>query len=119
MPRKEFSRKTKAFIIERAQGRCEGCQAALKIGEGDCDHILPADLGGDNKPANGQWLCKVCHKAKTKVDTRGIRKANRKRDKATGAIQPKGKIPARPKPGKKQPLIAKINLPPRNLYEGN
>ena len=60
MPRKEFTRKTKAAILKRANGHCEACGAVLKKGETEVDHILPCSLGGDNTPANGRALCKVC-----------------------------------------------------------
>ena len=39
----------------------------------DADHILPIALGGDEwEFKNIQTLCKVCHKAKTKVDMKRI-----------------------------------------------
>lgn len=93
--RLEFSRKVRKQIIDRANGKCEGCGAALKPSEGDADHILPSELGGKAEAANGQWLCKVCHKAKTADDVRKIRKADRQRDKASGAVKPKGKMQSR------------------------
>lgn len=96
MPRIEFSRKVRRQIIERAQGKCEKCGAALKPGEGDADHILPAELGGQATLANGMWLCKPCHKAKTADDVRRIRKADRQRDKHTGAWKPSARKLGRP-----------------------
>jgi len=95
MPRKEFTRKTKAAIIKRANGHCEACKAVLKPREGEIDHVLPCSLGGDNSPANGRLLCRVCHKAKTKGDVQKTRKADRQRDKATGAMQSKTKLKSR------------------------
>src|SRR5690606_19092516 len=68
MSRVEFSRKVKAAIIKRAGGKCEKCNAALKAGEGEVDHILPCALGGEATVANGRLLCRVCHKAKTHTD---------------------------------------------------
>jgi len=93
--RLEFSRKVRKQIIDRADGKCEKCGSALKAGEGDADHILPSELGGKAEAANGQWLCKICHKAKTADDIKRIRKADRQRDKATGAVKPKGSMPNR------------------------
>lgn len=104
--RLEFPRKVRKQIIDRANGKCEKCNAALKAGEGDADHILPSELGGKAEAANGQWLCKVCHKAKTADDVRRIRKADRQRDKASGAVKPKKSVQSRndlrtePKPRK-------------------
>lgn len=90
MTRLNFSRKTLREGHVRANGRCEKCGAALKPGEGEGDHILPAELGGEPTLANLQILCRVCHKAKTADDVRRIRKADRARDKASGAMKSKG-----------------------------
>lgn len=87
MPRLNFPRKVLAAGHERAAGKCEKCGAALKPGEGEGDHILAAELGGEPTLANLQILCRVCHKAKTAKDIGRIRKADRQRDKASGAAR--------------------------------
>jgi 5-methylcytosine-specific restriction protein A len=115
--RAEFSRKVRRQIIERASGRCEACEATLKPSEGEVDHILPCALGGEPTVANGRLICRVCHAEKTANDIRSIRKADRARDKATGAIAPKQKIrsagfPVSQKP-ERQP---RQTLPYRPLY---
>jgi 5-methylcytosine-specific restriction endonuclease McrA len=92
-----FSRKTRREASDRADGCCEGCGARLKKGEGECDHILPAELGGEPVLSNAQWLCRMCHADKTADDIRRIRKADRMRDKASGAWKP----PHNPMPGSK------------------
>lgn len=93
MPRAHnFTRKQRAEIALRAGGCCEKCHAKLKVGEGEADHILPVELGGESETENGQWLCNVCHKSKTATDIRQIRKADRMRDKHTGAW-PKSRTP--------------------------
>ena len=95
MPRAHnFSRKQRAQIALRASGCCEKCHAKLKVGEGEADHILPVELGGESEVENGQWLCRVCHGGKTADDIRRIRKADRMRDKHLGAF-PKSKNPIR------------------------
>lgn len=121
--RKEFTRKSRKAIIDRAKGKCEACKAVLKPGEGEVDHILPCELGGDNSPANGRLLCRVCHKAKTAEDVRRIRKADRQRDKATGAARKPTKMKSRgfeyeKKPAKidKQAVSDAARLPRRQLY---
>jgi 5-methylcytosine-specific restriction endonuclease McrA len=58
----------------------------LKVGEGQADHVLPVELGGESAIENGQWLCHPCHKPKTADDIRRIRKADRMRDRHTGAM---------------------------------
>jgi 5-methylcytosine-specific restriction protein A len=110
--RTEFTRKTLRQGFERAHGCCEKCKATLKKGEGEGDHILPAELGGTNELANLQILCRVCHAEKTAQDVRRIRKGDRQRDKASGAVKPKGWQ----KPVKEQ-RTTKAGLPPRRLYQ--
>jgi 5-methylcytosine-specific restriction endonuclease McrA len=81
-----FTRKQRAELALRAKGCCELCSMRLKAGEGDADHILPVELGGESDLANGQWICKPCHKAKTAKDVGMMRKAERQRDRHTGAM---------------------------------
>lgn len=121
MARVEFSRKIKAAIIARADGKCEACKAALKTGEGEVDHILPCELGGEATIANGRLLCRPCHKEKTASDVRRIRKSDRQRDRHSGAIKPKGTIksagfPTVDKPKRGVPKDALPELPRRQLY---
>jgi 5-methylcytosine-specific restriction endonuclease McrA len=113
--RLEFPRKVKTAIIARANGKCEACRAVLKPGEGEVDHILPCALGGKPEAANGRLICTVCHKAKTASDIGSIRKADRQRDKASGAIRPKAKIRSVGFPTKER--TPKKSLSPRRIYE--
>lgn len=76
-----FTRKQRRIMESRAGGCCEKCHTILKIGEGDADHIIPVELGGESEIENGQWLCRPCHKGKTALDIKMIRKAERVRDK--------------------------------------
>jgi 5-methylcytosine-specific restriction enzyme A len=94
MSRKEFTRKTKAKGFERSNGLCEKCSAKLKVGEAEFDHVLPCALGGDNSLDNLEVLCRSCHKDKTADDVRGIRKADRIRDKRSGAFKKRSSFPA-------------------------
>jgi 5-methylcytosine-specific restriction protein A len=84
-----FTRKIIKQAKAQANGRCENrmCGAVLKVGEGEADHILPVEMGGESILINCQILCDVCHKAKTKKDIGSIRKSDRQRDKHTGAFQ--------------------------------
>jgi len=94
MPRKEFSRKVRREALERAAGHCENkaCKAVLKPGEAEIDHILPLEMGGESVIANAQVLCRACHRGKSALDIKAIRKSDRARDKASGAIKPKQSI---------------------------
>lgn len=91
MARLEFSRKVRNQVFERANGHCENkrCGAVLKPGEGEYDHILPAEFGGEATVANCMLLCRPCHKAKTARDIKRIRKSDRQRDKARGTFKRK------------------------------
>lgn len=116
--RAEFSRKTKAAVILRAAGKCEKCSAALKAGEGDVDHILPCALGGEPTIANGRLICRVCHAEKTANDIRQIRKSDRQRDKATGAVRSKQSIksPSFPSTEKAESRSSKAMPPRRPMF---
>lgn len=117
MPRREFPRKVKAAAIARAAGHCQGCRAVMKPGEAEVDHILEDALGGEPILANAQVLCRVCHVAKTAERVRAIRKADRARDKASGAIRPKQAIKSAGFPQSKPKREPKTPLPPRALYQ--
>ncbi|HWD14187.1 MAG TPA: HNH endonuclease signature motif containing protein [Pseudochrobactrum sp.] len=110
----EFTRKIKAQIITRANGKCEKCSAILKAGEGEVDHILPCALGGEATVANGRLLCRVCHVEKTADDIRRVRKSDRQRDKASGALRTKSALAGRKQP---KPALTKIVQKRRSLYE--
>lgn len=98
MPRAHnFTRKQRAEIALRAAGCCEKCGARLKVGEGEADHVLPVELGGESTVENGQWLCSPCHREKTTIDVRGMRKAERVRDTHIGAKIRSGGFPKRPR----------------------
>ncbi len=114
MARKEFPRKIKAAAIARAAGHCDKCKAVLKPREAEVDHILPDILGGEPVLANAQVLCRECHKDKSADDIRRTRKADKQRDKASGAIKPKQSIASPPKAEKP---AGKVALPPRAMFK--
>jgi 5-methylcytosine-specific restriction endonuclease McrA len=112
MARKEFPRKVKQAALDRAAGKCQRCNAVLKPREGEVDHILPDILGGEPVLANAQVLCRQCHADKTAADVRRTRKADRARDKASGAIRPSSSL-SRPKEPR-APLTK--TLPPKPMF---
>lgn len=111
MARRDFPRKVRQAAIERASGHCEKCKAALKVGEAEVDHILPDVLGGQPVLVNAQVLCRVCHTEKTASDIRRTRKADRQRDKSSGAVRPKQSIQSRRFERKER--VQKLPLPIR------
>lgn len=119
MMRRDFPRKVKAQAILRANGCCEACSAKLKVGEAEVDHILPDALGGEPVVSNARVLCRVCHKAKSSNDIGRIRKADRQRDKHTGASAKPSRIRSRgfekpPAQRRASSPLAK-QLPPRRM----
>lgn len=117
MSRREFPRKVRQAALNRANGHCEKCKAVLKRREGEVDHILPDILGGEPVLANAQILCRVCHAEKTADDIRRTRKADRARDKASGAVRPAGKLKGPGFPSSPKPRVERKTLPPRQIYE--
>ena len=121
MRRRDFPRKVKAQAILRANGCCEACSAKLKVGEAEVDHILPDALGGEPILSNARVLCRVCHRAKTDQDIGRIRKADRQRDRHSGAlakpslIRSRGFEPPAPQRRASTPLPEHKQLPPRRL----
>jgi 5-methylcytosine-specific restriction endonuclease McrA len=116
MPRRDFPRKVRQAAIDRADGHCEKCGAALKVGEAEVDHILEAGFGGGPGLENAQVLCKPCHTPKTADGIRRMRKADRARDKASGAMLPAARpIQSRGFPTRKS-RAPKPALAPKQLY---
>ena len=94
--RQEFTRKQRLEIWTRAAGKCEGCGAKLKTGEGDFDHRIAQGYGGENTVENGQLLCRTCHGAKTAKDKGITEKVKRIRHKHLGVYPPsRAKIQSR------------------------
>jgi 5-methylcytosine-specific restriction enzyme A len=123
MTRREFPRKVKALAHARAGGKCEGCGAKLKTGEGQVDHKKEAGDDGDPTLENAQVLCKVCHDAKTADYVKRRRRAERVRDKASGALTSKsapiksaGFTPAEPQRRATKPIEKLANLPRNQLF---
>lgn len=117
--RREFSRKTKAQAFTRSKGCCEVCGVRLSVGKFRYDHILPDALGGDPTLENCKVQCSSCDAPKTADDIRRIRKADRARDKHTGALakpafpQSRG-FDKRPAQRRASAPLAK-QMPPRRL----
>lgn len=103
--RREFPRKIRAAIVLRATNAdglicCEGCGLVLGRKPYEVDHTTPEALVMDkSKPLtadDGKLLGKACcHSPKTAEDIRRFRKADRQRDRHTGAMRKT----ARPLPG--------------------
>ena len=111
MTRAEFSRTTRRNALSRSGGLCEAsgtrfglpagqrCNAPLGYGV-EFHHDTEAEYGGDNSLGNCLAVCLPCHRYVTREFVRGLRKADRARDKHSGAVKPSAR-PLRRPPGSK------------------
>jgi len=105
--RQEFSVKVKAQAAARANGKCEGCGARLRLGGYHYDHIVPDGFGGEPTLENCAVLCLTCHKIKThEEDNPRMAKADMQRKRIALNIKPESR---RKLPGSKDSPI-KIKL---------
>lgn len=123
MKRREFDKKTKAEIKKRckvATGyECECCHAIVSDVEVDHEpaEALVVDKSKKLTAADGQGLCKPCHKLKTAIDKAKIAKAIRVEARYLGAVAPKQQIRSRGF-GPRKPKPEKLEMPPRRaIYE--
>jgi 5-methylcytosine-specific restriction endonuclease McrA len=91
--RREFTRVIKRAALARADGACELCGLPLCPGKYRYDHRLPDALGGEPILENCVVQCLACDKPKTAEDIGRIRKADRVRDRATGALTSRRPMP--------------------------
>ncbi|MDE2106949.1 MAG: HNH endonuclease [Patescibacteria group bacterium] len=84
-PRKAFTVAEHRIIRERQGDVCAICGQRERAYQ--FDHVLPIELGGAHSVDNAQMLCLICHRHKTAVDVRRIRKAARLRKKADPATR--------------------------------
>jgi len=78
MTRKNFDAKTKLAAWKRSNGQCEVGRMSEDIKHlfsescmnvpAECDHIKADILDGEPTLENAAYLCKACHKIKTKSD---------------------------------------------------
>lgn len=84
--RDEFTRKTRGLALKRCDMKCEGCGLPLRPGRFQFHHAVEANDGGEATLENCQVLCTGCHAPLTKAYTQALRKAERVRDKNSGAF---------------------------------
>jgi 5-methylcytosine-specific restriction enzyme A len=62
-------------VLKRDKYKCSICKKRFRKKELDVDHIIPVRIGGDLFDKNNlRTLCKICHKAKTKLDLWALKK---------------------------------------------
>lgn len=88
--RKPLTRKQRADLFLRQDGKCPNCGQRLEIkgGRPVCidEHVNPLWRGGSNDLANRELWCIPCTKPKTAGESGERAKGNRVRDKHIGAI---------------------------------
>lgn len=88
--RKPLTRKQRADLFLRQDGKCPNCGQRLetKGGRPVCidEHVNPLWRGGSNDLANRELWCVPCTKPKTAGESAERAKGNRVRDKHIGAI---------------------------------
>lgn len=108
----DFPRSVRREALDRSRvdgmPRCEavGAEYGLPAGQRcyiplakgfEVHHVKEAEYGGDNSLGNALCICRLCHRFVTRAFVQGLRKADRVRDKASGAFKPS----SRPMPGSK------------------
>jgi 5-methylcytosine-specific restriction endonuclease McrA len=68
------------------KGTCNSCKGVFSYNELEVDHIVPWALEGQSVDDNLQLLCKICHKEKTKIDSRQIRDVKSYQELAVSAV---------------------------------
>jgi 5-methylcytosine-specific restriction endonuclease McrA len=89
-------------VIRDAADICRRCNVRVRPGGGHIDHVLPLQDGGEHAFVNLQYLCTLCHGAKTAKENSARAKGNRVFDKTYGVVKSKGRAFSRKKPKPKQ-----------------
>ena len=93
--RKPLTRKQRAELFLRQDGKCGNCgqRLVLKGGNPVCvdEHLNPLWRGGSNDLSNRELWCNPCTKPKTQKEAKERGKVKRTRDKYIGAFKRKGK----------------------------
>ena len=67
----------KKELLERQSGLCQECSCPVSIGSysnADIDHIIPRHLGGTTVLNNLQIICVPCHRTKTGLESKSVRR---------------------------------------------
>jgi 5-methylcytosine-specific restriction protein A len=80
-PRTASSRRTGTRAWKQQRAKCfqrDGWQCQIKgptceVAAVECDHVVPAYLGGDDTLGNLQSACRPCHRARTQAQAKAAR----------------------------------------------
>ncbi len=85
-------------VILDAGDLCGSCRVRVRPGSGHIDHITPLEDGGEHAWWNLQYLCSLCHSAKTAKENSARAKGNRVFSKTYGLSKSKRPFPKFEKP---------------------
>lgn len=75
--RKGVREDQKKALVERQSSLCQECSCPVSIGSysnADIDHIIPRHLGGKTVLNNLQIICVPCHRTKTGLESKSVRR---------------------------------------------
>jgi 5-methylcytosine-specific restriction endonuclease McrA len=78
-------------VILDAGDICGRCRVRVRPGGGHIDHVIPLQDGGAHAFGNLQYLCQLCHGAKTAKENSARAKGNRVFAKTYGLPKSKGR----------------------------
>lgn len=67
----------KTALLERQGNKCNECGTPVSMGSysnSDADHVIPRSLGGKTTVGNLQAICVPCHRTKTALEHRGLKR---------------------------------------------
>ena len=67
----------KSMLMERQSNKCNECGCAVSLGSysnSDVDHLVPRNLGGKTTLGNLQVICVPCHRTKTALEHRSLKR---------------------------------------------
>jgi hypothetical protein len=109
-------------VIVDAGDICRSCRVRVRPGGGHIDHIIPLQDGGAHAFDNLQYLCQLCHGAKTSTENSARAKGNRVFAKTYGITKSKGRTfnyhkKPKPKPGYWEPYdFDDLGVPKRSRW---
>jgi 5-methylcytosine-specific restriction protein A len=119
--------RVKRRVIRAAGDICGNCGVRVRVGNGDVDHKAAVIKGignnsGLNRESNLQYLCKLCHRAKTAEDVNEKATSDRKFSHVYGITKSKGRSfnyrkKPKPKPGYWEPYdFDDLGVPKRSRW---
>ena len=108
--RRTLSTTDRAKIFETAGGVCHICSVTIQAGQRwQADHVIPRALTGRDDLAVFSPAHERCHLVKTKRDVAVIAKAERIRNKFTGAFRTRHPMPGSRASGRRKRMNGEVD----------